>query len=78
MDFESYMPDVYVVFISDLGATNWISTWKRNGWKSFSGGDVKNQSDIRKLDELCQQVKVNWVRFLSLFKPYKKGKAISE
>jgi len=42
-------------------ATTWISTWKRNGWMAASGEAVKNQLDIRKLDDLCQRVKVKWV-----------------
>ena len=50
-----------VLFIIHSGATDWIKGWKRNGWKAASGGDVKNQQDIKKLDALGQQVKVNWV-----------------
>eukprot|EP00112_Aurelia_sp_Birch-Aquarium-sp1_P009974 Seg2153.6 transcript_id=Seg2153.6/GoldUCD/mRNA.D3Y31 product="Ribonuclease H1" protein_id=Seg2153.6/GoldUCD/D3Y31 len=42
-------------------ATDWIKGWKRNGWKAATGGDVKNQQDIKRLDALGQQIKVNWV-----------------
>lgn len=47
------------------GADKWISAWKKNGWKTASGQNVKNQVDIRRLDDLCQQIKVNWVSHFS-------------
>lgn len=54
-------------FSSFLGATNWISTWRRNEWRTASGKEVKNQTDIMRLAELCEQVRVNWVGFQQLF-----------
>eukprot|EP00795_Rhopilema_esculentum_P007723 gene7723-13553_t len=41
--------------------SKWIQAWKKNGWKSAAGSNVKNQEDIKRLDDLCQKVRVNWV-----------------
>ena len=43
------------------GVSKWIQAWKKNGWKSAAGSNVKNQVDIKRLDDLCQKVRVNWV-----------------
>jgi ribonuclease HI len=40
---------------------SWIKNWKRNGWKTASGQDVKNIDDLKKLDHVCSKIKVNWV-----------------
>ena len=40
---------------------NWIQNWKRNGWKTASKQPVKNVDDIKRLDELCSQMKTNWI-----------------
>ena len=42
--------------------TEWISTWKKNGWITGTREPVKNQDDIQRLDTLCQQIDVKWVR----------------
>ena len=34
------------------GITSWIHNWKKNGWKTANGGDVKNKELWVKLDEL--------------------------
>lgn len=46
------------------GITNWIYGWKRNGWKTKEGRDVKNICHWQKLDELCSERNVifKWVR----------------
>ncbi len=35
--------------------------WKRNGFKTAKGTDVKNREDIMKLYGLCQKIDVKWV-----------------
>jgi ribonuclease HI len=42
------------------GITQWIKSWKRNGWKTASGGAVKNQVLWRALDELVSRRAVQW------------------
>jgi ribonuclease HI len=43
------------------GITNWIHNWKRNGWKTSSGGDVKNKELWIQIDTLRGQMKeVEW------------------
>ncbi len=44
--------------------TEWIPRWRKNGWKTALSKPVKNQEDIERLDRLCQQVNVKWVRLL--------------
>ncbi len=45
------------------GITDWMRTWKRNGWRSRNGA-VKNQDLWQRLDELtaAHDVKWCWVR----------------
>lgn len=38
-------------------ATRWLEKWKQNGWKTYSGGTVKNQDDMWLLDEAIGNVK---------------------
>ena len=42
--------------------TKWINKWKLSNWKLSSGESVKNVPDLKYLDSLCSQIKVNWVR----------------
>lgn len=42
-------------------ATQWIDKWKKNGWRTAARGDVKNQADLQRLDDLCKRVDVKWV-----------------
>ena len=43
------------------GITNWIHKWKMNGWKTSTGGDVKNKELWIQIDTLRGQVKeVEW------------------
>ncbi len=39
----------------------WISLWKINGWKTIRKSDVKNLEDLKRLDQLCSQMKIKWV-----------------
>ncbi|WP_311767536.1 RNase H family protein [Halomonas sp. YLB-10] len=46
------------------GATEWLSGWKRRGWKTASKAHVKNADLWRQLDALLQThaVRFHWVR----------------
>ncbi|MCK2047060.1 ribonuclease HI [Chromohalobacter moromii] len=46
------------------GATEWLSGWKRRGWKTASKAPVKNADLWRQLDALLQTytVRFHWVR----------------
>lgn len=39
---------------------NWVHNWKRNGWQKKGGETVKNVDDMKRLDELCSQIKIIW------------------
>ena len=41
--------------------TEWMGTWKTNGWLTYNGEDVKNKEDFIQLEKLCQQIDVQWV-----------------
>ena len=42
------------------GITEWISNWKRRGWKTAAKKPVKNQDLWRKLDGAIQEHQINW------------------
>jgi ribonuclease HI len=42
------------------GKTNWIHTWKVNGWRTASKSPVKNQSYWIELDALNSALPVTW------------------
>lgn len=48
------------------GMTSWMKKWKKNGFKSASGGDVKNRALWEAIDdaygELGDRVRIEWVR----------------
>ena len=47
------------------GITSWIHNWKRNGWKTSTGGDVKNRELWIQIDELRLKIKMiewKWVK----------------
>jgi ribonuclease HI len=47
------------------GITSWIHNWKRNGWKTSGGGDVKNRELWIQIDELRMKIKMiewKWVK----------------
>lgn len=43
------------------GVTKWVKTWKANGWRLKSGGQVTNKEDFKKLDLLNAQLEVVWI-----------------
>lgn len=40
--------------------TEWLSGWKRRGWKTANKGEVKNKELIQRLDKMCQLHNVEW------------------
>ena len=42
------------------GITAWISNWKRNGWKTSNGKQVRNQDLWQALDQSTQRHIVEW------------------
>ena len=41
------------------GITGWIKNWKRNGWKTKNGGDVKNRELWQELEQL-DDARITW------------------
>lgn len=42
------------------GITEWISNWKKRGWKTASGTPVKNEDLWRRLDAAIQRHNIEW------------------
>ncbi|MBE97036.1 ribonuclease HI [Marinobacter sp.] len=42
------------------GITEWMTGWKRNGWKTAAKKPVKNEDLWRELDDEVARHKVNW------------------
>jgi len=42
------------------GITEWISGWKRRGWKTAAKKPVKNQDLWQALDAAIQKHQINW------------------
>ncbi len=42
------------------GVTQWMLSWKRNGWRTASKKPVKNIDLWRRLDELAQKHTIEW------------------
>lgn len=42
------------------GISQWMTNWKKNGWKTSAKKPVQNADLWRRLDELNQQHKVRW------------------
>ena len=56
---EVYTDSKYVMD----GITKWIHGWKKKGWRTSTGGDVKNKSLWMKMDELVTPfVTFKWVK----------------
>ncbi|XP_074542113.1 ribonuclease H1 isoform X2 [Halichoeres trimaculatus] len=43
------------------GVTSWVKTWKLNGWRLKSGGQIINKEDFVKLDRLNAELEVVWM-----------------
>lgn len=53
---ELHVDSTYVM----KGITEWIHTWKRNGWRTAAKKPVANADLWQKLDELVSQHEVHW------------------
>lgn len=42
------------------GIKQWITSWKKNGWRTSAKKDVKNKALWLELDEQVSRHKVNW------------------
>lgn len=51
-----YTDSKYIV----QGITGWIKGWKKNGWKTAQGDQVKNQDLWQIIDALCSKHRVTW------------------
>lgn len=43
------------------GVTSWVKSWKLNGWRLKSGGNIINKDDFIKLDQLNSELQVTWM-----------------
>ena len=55
-DVELYTDSQYV----RKGITEWMTGWKRSGWKTAAKKPVKNEDLWRELDDEVARHKVNW------------------
>ena len=44
------------------GITQWIKAWKKNNWKTYNGGELKNKSLWLQLDKLNNFHNVKWTK----------------
>jgi ribonuclease HI len=44
-----------------LGISDWIKSWKKNGWRTAAKKPVKNDDLWRRLDEVAQQHDIEWL-----------------
>ncbi len=42
-------------------ATSWLEGWKQRRWMTAGGTPVSNVEEVRELDQLMRQIKVNWI-----------------
>jgi ribonuclease HI len=62
---ESLKRDVRAKLYTDsnylkLGITQWIHSWKRNGWRTAARKAVKNDDLWKRLDEAIQRHRIEW------------------
>ena len=62
---ETLKPGSRVVLVTDSayvrdGITEWIHSWKRNGWKTAAKKPVKNEDLWRRLDAALADHEVEW------------------
>ena len=62
---ETLKPGSCVVLVTDSayvrdGITEWIHSWKRNGWKTAAKKPVKNEDLWRRLDAALADHEVEW------------------
>ena len=51
-------------YLKNAFTKRWLENWKRRGWKTAAGGEVKNQDLWQQLDHLfsTRQVRFHWVK----------------
>ena len=51
-------------YLKNAFTKQWLAGWKRKGWKTAAGSEVKNQDLWRQLDELfsSRTVRFHWVK----------------
>ena len=59
--FENVITIGKIVLLSDSNyvvsaMTDWIYTWKENGWKNANGRPVENKADFEELDAVIEQL----------------------
>jgi ribonuclease HI len=42
------------------GITSWVKKWKKNNWRTSTGGDVKNKDLWERIDASCELRNVQW------------------
>jgi ribonuclease HI len=60
----SGMRTMYIYTDSQLlinSVTKWMSKWKKNGWRTATGGQVEHQDLLKGIDEMVQKRRVRWV-----------------
>lgn len=56
--FNFNMIEIYTDSMYSIESlTNWIDSWKKNGWKTANGKEVLNQDIIKKIDKKIQKHK---------------------
>ncbi len=58
-EVEIYSDSAYVV---NAFNQNWITNWKKNGWKNSKKEDVKNRELWEKLESLMSEHKVTFIK----------------
>ena len=43
-----------------LGISQWLASWKKNGWRTAARDEVKNEDLWKRLDEVAQRHRVDW------------------
>jgi ribonuclease HI len=56
-EIKLYTDSKYVI----QGITEWIHGWKRNSWKTSTGGDVSNKPEWEQLLEVSGKFKIEWL-----------------
>ncbi len=63
---EGASVDMYVdsQYVQNGFESGWVQNWKRRGWKTSTGGEVKNQDLWKRLDVLYskRKVSIHWVK----------------
>jgi len=67
IEHTSFPSEIYLYtdsqYLKNALTKNWLQRWKRNGWKTADGGEVKNQDLWRELDRVMEKrtIHFNWI-----------------